>query len=100
MFLCLNQRVEVFGCCKVTKLNLEIVAELQTTVLYEQFLFLYFQQFGLGGDPEASRGHDKTKVLTMQRVDDREIKVTFDADKHTAMKWNFRPQQRTVTVIN
>lgn len=56
------------------------------------------QQFGLGGDPQASRGHDKTKVLTMKRVDDREITVLFDADKHTAMLWNFKPQQRRVKV--
>ena len=65
---------------------------------YDSSSSFIFQQFGLGGDPQASRGHDQSKVLTMQKIEDREITVIFDADKHTAMLWNFRPQQRKVKV--
>lgn len=59
---------------------------------------LFCKQFGFGGNPELSRGHDRSKVSTMKKVEDRELTVNFNADKDAAMRWNFKPQQSRVTV--
>lgn len=62
------------------------------------FFKMFCRQFGLGGNPEISKGHDRSKVSTMSKVEDREITVRFNADTHAAMKWNFKPQQSKIKV--
>lgn len=59
---------------------------------------IFCRQFGIGGDPSLSRGHDKSKVATMEKVEDREITVQFCANKQAAMRWNFQPQQARMKV--
>lgn len=54
------------------------------------------QASGLGG--AATAGHDTDLVETMKPVKDRIIKVTFNADTHTSLQWNFRPQQTEIYV--
>lgn len=58
---------------------------------------LYCQASGLGGT--AVSGHDTEQVETMTPVKDRVIKVTFNADTHASMQWNFRPQQSEIYVV-
>lgn len=54
------------------------------------------QASGLGGT--AVSGHNADQVETMKPVPERIIKVTFNADRHASMQWNFRPQQTEVFV--
>ena len=54
------------------------------------------QASGLGGTAVA--GHDADQVATMTPVKDRVIKITFNADTHASMQWNFRPQQSEIYV--
>lgn len=54
------------------------------------------QASGLGGT--ATAGHDTDLVETMKPVKDRIIKVTFNADTHASLQWNFRPQQSEIYV--
>ncbi|XP_077979464.1 cytochrome c oxidase assembly protein ctaG-like [Glandiceps talaboti] len=56
---------------------------------------LFCQATGLGG--QATLGHDIDKVETMQKVD-RLIKVRFNADTASSMRWNFKPQMTDVEV--
>ncbi|XP_066519326.1 cytochrome c oxidase assembly protein COX11, mitochondrial [Hoplias malabaricus] len=58
---------------------------------------LYCQATGLGG--AAVAGHDADLVETMKPVKDRVIKVTFNADTHASLQWNFRPQQSEIYVV-
>lgn len=58
---------------------------------------LYCQASGLGGTAVA--GHDTDQVATMKPVKERIIKVTFNADRHASMQWNFRPQQNEIFVV-
>uniref|UniRef100_H3B294 Cytochrome c oxidase copper chaperone COX11 n=1 Tax=Latimeria chalumnae TaxID=7897 RepID=H3B294_LATCH len=58
---------------------------------------LYCQATGLGGT--AVTGHNTDQVLTMEPVKDRIIKVTFNADVHASLQWNFRPQQTDIYVV-
>ncbi|KAG5854309.1 cytochrome c oxidase assembly protein COX11, mitochondrial [Anguilla anguilla] len=58
---------------------------------------LYCQASGLGGSAVA--GHDSEQVENMTPVRDRIIKVTFNADVHASMQWNFRPQQAEIYVV-
>uniref|UniRef100_A0A3P8SRC7 Cytochrome c oxidase assembly protein COX11, mitochondrial n=1 Tax=Amphiprion percula TaxID=161767 RepID=A0A3P8SRC7_AMPPE len=58
---------------------------------------LYCQASGLGGTAVA--GHDTEQVATMTPVKERVIKVTFNADTHASMQWNFRPQQTEIFVV-
>lgn len=58
---------------------------------------LYCQATGLGGTAVA--GHDTEQVATMTPVKERVIKVTFNADTHASMQWNFRPQQTEIFVV-
>ncbi|XP_032994615.1 cytochrome c oxidase assembly protein COX11, mitochondrial isoform X2 [Lacerta agilis] len=55
---------------------------------------LYCQATGLGGSAVA--GHGSGEIETMVPVKDRIIKVTFNADVHASLQWNFRPQQTEV----
>ena len=63
----------------------------------DRCIFLTLQATGLGG--QAVKGHDTGQVETMQKVD-RPIKVRFNADVASSMRWNFRPQQTEVTVMS
>lgn len=58
---------------------------------------LYCQASGLGGTAVA--GHDADQVETMKPVKERVIKVTFNADRHASMQWNFKPQQTEIYVV-
>ncbi|XP_024140849.1 cytochrome c oxidase assembly protein COX11, mitochondrial [Oryzias melastigma] len=58
---------------------------------------LYCQATGLGGTAVA--GHDADQVETMKPVRERVIKVTFNADTHASIQWNFRPQQTEIYVV-
>lgn len=58
---------------------------------------LYCQASGLGGTAVA--GHNTDLVETMKPVKDRVIKITFNADTHASMQWNFRPQQSEIYVV-
>ncbi|XP_051273852.1 cytochrome c oxidase assembly protein COX11, mitochondrial [Dicentrarchus labrax] len=58
---------------------------------------LYCQASGLGG--MAVAGHDTDQVETMKPVKERVIKVTFNADRHASMQWNFKPQQTEINVV-
>lgn len=54
------------------------------------------QASGLGGT--AVPGHDTNQVEIMKPVNERVVKVTFNADRHASMQWNFRPQQSEIFV--
>uniref|UniRef100_A0A3P9MCB0 Cytochrome c oxidase assembly protein COX11, mitochondrial n=1 Tax=Oryzias latipes TaxID=8090 RepID=A0A3P9MCB0_ORYLA len=58
---------------------------------------LYCQATGLGGTAVA--GHNADQVETMKPVRERVIKVTFNADTHASIQWNFRPQQTEIYVV-
>ncbi|KFO34982.1 Cytochrome c oxidase assembly protein COX11, mitochondrial [Fukomys damarensis] len=58
---------------------------------------LYCQTTGLGGSAVA--GHKSDQVENMVPVKDRIIKVTFNADVHASLQWNFRPQQTEIYVV-
>ncbi|MBN3313534.1 COX11 protein, partial [Atractosteus spatula] len=51
----------------------------------------------LGGTAVA--GHDTEHVATMKPVRERVIKVTFNADVHASLQWNFRPQQTEIYLV-
>ncbi|XP_078135185.1 cytochrome c oxidase assembly protein COX11, mitochondrial isoform X2 [Sander vitreus] len=57
---------------------------------------LYCQASGLGG--MAVAGHDADQVETMTPVKERVLKISFNADTHASMQWNFRPQQTEIFV--
>lgn len=44
-------------------------------------------------------GHDGSSVEDMQKVPERVIKVTFNADLSASMLWNFKPQQHEIKVV-
>ncbi|XP_042528140.1 cytochrome c oxidase assembly protein COX11, mitochondrial [Dipodomys spectabilis] len=58
---------------------------------------LYCQTTGLGGS--AIAGHASDQIENMVPVKDRIIKVTFNADVHASLQWNFRPQQTEIYVV-
>ncbi|KAE8599776.1 hypothetical protein XENTR_v10017319 [Xenopus tropicalis] len=58
---------------------------------------LYCQATGLGGTAVA--GHSSEQIEAMEPVKDRVIKVTFNADVHASLHWNFRPQQGEIYVV-
>ncbi|XP_003800071.1 cytochrome c oxidase assembly protein COX11, mitochondrial isoform X1 [Otolemur garnettii] len=58
---------------------------------------LYCQATGLGGSAVA--GHSSDQIENMVPVKDRIIKVTFNADVHASLQWNFRPQQTEIYVV-
>uniref|UniRef100_A0A8C0VX46 Cytochrome c oxidase assembly protein COX11, mitochondrial n=1 Tax=Castor canadensis TaxID=51338 RepID=A0A8C0VX46_CASCN len=58
---------------------------------------LYCQTTGLGGSAVA--GHASDQIENMVPVKDRIIKITFNADVHASLQWNFRPQQTEIYVV-
>jgi len=55
------------------------------------------QTTGLGG--EVQKGHDSGKVESMRAVENRVIRVRFNADTSSSMQWNFRPHQSEIKVL-
>lgn len=60
--------------------------------LYRMFCAAY----SYGGTTGA--GHDGDKVESMQKIEDRIIKIKFNADIGASMRWNFKPQQYEIKV--
>lgn len=58
--------------------------------------FVLFQTTGLAG--EIKKGHDSTKLESMQPVKHRMLKVRFNADTASSMQWNFKPHQAEIKV--
>uniref|UniRef100_A0A8C2UKB9 Cytochrome c oxidase assembly protein COX11, mitochondrial n=2 Tax=Coturnix japonica TaxID=93934 RepID=A0A8C2UKB9_COTJA len=58
---------------------------------------LYCQATGLGGTTGAGRGAER--LQEMRPVKERVLKVTFNADVHAGLQWNFRPQQSEIYVV-
>lgn len=58
---------------------------------------MFCQRYSYGGAVTA--GHDVSKVSTMSPVKNRTLKVKFNADVAASMQWNFKPQQREITVV-
>lgn len=58
---------------------------------------LFCQVSGYGGTTKLETGTDK--VEAMEPVKDHVIKVTFNADVHSTLNWNFRPQQTEIYVV-
>uniref|UniRef100_A0A8B9N4P6 Cytochrome c oxidase assembly protein COX11, mitochondrial n=3 Tax=Accipitrinae TaxID=8955 RepID=A0A8B9N4P6_9AVES len=58
---------------------------------------LYCQATGLGGTTGA--GHSSEQIESMEPVRDRVIRVTFNADVHSSIQWNFKPQQSEIYVV-
>jgi len=57
---------------------------------------VFCQATGLGG--ELKQGHNPELVSTMRRVEDTILEINFNADTHSSMMWNFKPQQSSVIV--
>ncbi|ESO84221.1 hypothetical protein LOTGIDRAFT_155552 [Lottia gigantea] len=57
---------------------------------------IFCQQMGLGG--VYVQEINEKKVATMKPVEDRVIKVRFEADASSRLQWNFRPLQAEVNV--
>lgn len=57
---------------------------------------LFCQATSYGGTTAV--GHDSSKVEAMSAVKNRQIKVRFNADTASSMRWNFKPQQTDITV--
>ncbi|KAK2536914.1 cytochrome c oxidase assembly protein COX11, mitochondrial [Columba livia] len=58
---------------------------------------LYCQTTGLGGT--TGTGHSSEQIERMKPVRERVIRVTFNADVHSSLQWNFRPQQSEIYVV-
>ncbi|GJQ78941.1 hypothetical protein Trydic_g108 [Trypoxylus dichotomus] len=57
---------------------------------------MFCQAYSYGGT--TSVGHDISKVETMTAVK-HPIKIRFNADISSSMRWNFKPQQTEITVL-
>lgn len=57
---------------------------------------LYCQSTGRGGRAVADEGADKLEAT--KKVGHRRIRVAFNADTASGLRWNFRPRQNDVTV--
>ncbi|KAL3876439.1 hypothetical protein ACJMK2_034285 [Sinanodonta woodiana] len=61
---------------------------------------LFCQATGLGGQAGLeTKGHNTSKIETMKKVEDRVIKIRFNADVSASMRWNFKPQQHEIQVV-
>ncbi|KAI1232419.1 hypothetical protein IHE44_0006879, partial [Lamprotornis superbus] len=52
---------------------------------------------GLGGTTGAGRSAER--IERMEPVRERRIRVTFNADTHASIQWNFKPQQSEIYVV-
>ncbi|KAJ7317901.1 hypothetical protein JRQ81_004063 [Phrynocephalus forsythii] len=57
---------------------------------------LFCQVSGFGGTTQEASSE---KIEKMVPIKDRVIKVTFNADVHATLNWNFRPQQTEIYVV-
>lgn len=57
---------------------------------------MFCQAYSYGGT--VTEGHDAQKVEQMTALRHRPIKVKFNADLGSSMRWNFKPQQNEITV--
>lgn len=55
-----------------------------------------FQAYSYGGT--TGQIEPDTKVGNMTAVNNRPIKIRFNADTASSMQWNFKPQQLDITV--
>lgn len=62
--------------------------------LYRMFCAAYSY-----GGTTGTAGHDGSKVQSMEKVEDRVIKIKFNADIGASMRWNFKPQQYEIKVV-
>ncbi|XP_036326854.1 cytochrome c oxidase assembly protein COX11, mitochondrial-like [Rhagoletis pomonella] len=58
---------------------------------------MFCQAYSYGGT--TTQGHDADKVETMQKIEDRILKIRFNADIAASMRWNFKPQQYEIKVV-
>ncbi|XP_022901589.1 cytochrome c oxidase assembly protein COX11, mitochondrial [Onthophagus taurus] len=58
---------------------------------------MFCQAYSYGGT--TASGHDASKVETMTVNKRRPIKIRFNADVGSSMRWNFKPQQLEITVL-
>ena len=59
------------------------------------YLPILFNSYG----ETVGAGYDADKVETISKIPSRMIKVKFNADTSASMRWNFKPQQTKVKVI-
>lgn len=57
---------------------------------------MFCQAYSYGGT--TAIGHDTSKIETMSVVKHKPIKIRFNADISSSMRWNFKPQQTEITV--
>uniref|UniRef100_A0A0A9YLS0 Cytochrome c oxidase assembly protein COX11, mitochondrial n=1 Tax=Lygus hesperus TaxID=30085 RepID=A0A0A9YLS0_LYGHE len=57
---------------------------------------IFCQAYSYGGTTTHS---DQLDLQKLKKVNNRNIKVRFNADIGSSMRWNFRPQQTEITVI-
>ncbi|XP_023374991.1 cytochrome c oxidase assembly protein COX11, mitochondrial isoform X2 [Otolemur garnettii] len=78
---------------------LPATGKLETRILTASSIrrMMTLEATGLGGSAVA--GHSSDQIENMVPVKDRIIKVTFNADVHASLQWNFRPQQTEIYVV-
>jgi len=57
---------------------------------------VFCQATGMGG--AVKEGHNTEQVASMRKVEDTVLEIKFNADTHSSMMWNFRPQQNSITI--
>lgn len=57
---------------------------------------IFCQAYSYGGTTQ--QGHDAEKVESMQKREDRILRIRFNADTAASMTWNFKPQQSEIKV--
>lgn len=57
---------------------------------------MFCQTYSYGGT--TASGHDASKVESMTVVKSKPLKIRFNADTATSMRWNFKPQQSEIIV--
>ncbi|KAL5290496.1 COX11 family protein [Megaselia abdita] len=58
---------------------------------------MFCQAYAYGGT--TAQGHDVEKVSSMEADKNRVIKIRFNADIGSSMRWNFKPQQYEIKVM-
>ncbi|XP_055372015.1 cytochrome c oxidase assembly protein COX11, mitochondrial-like [Condylostylus longicornis] len=58
---------------------------------------MFCQAYSYGGT--TSKGHDVAKVEHMKKIENRQLKIKFNADLGASMRWNFKPQQYEIKVV-
>ncbi|KRT80071.1 hypothetical protein AMK59_6615 [Oryctes borbonicus] len=58
---------------------------------------MFCQAYSYGGTTTV--GHDTSKIETMSVAKHKPIKIRFNADISSSMRWNFKPQQTQITVF-